>query len=805
MRAQRIPNLAFSLIFGVTALVLSFPLTTASQSPEPENPHLEQEEGNRRREWNLEWYGEEWSKIYRDQLYEISESQRVKHPQTLQLAESMRRATDFPAAAPGSSWHNLGPLDGGSDFDVTEFGQHFPLKLDAVDSGRVSQIVPHPLDGDTLFVVSAEGGLWKTTDAGAHWAPLSEGEPSLSLGAMAIDPDTPSILYLGLGDIEEDSFGGTGTGILKSTDRGQTWTKLKGQEQTQSNLGTSRAVTSIQVKPKNGSLVLVGTDAGLFRSTDEGESYQQVKLPAGSPKVVRDITWIEGSQWVLAVGNRLTSPAQGGANILLSTNDGESWEAAKGLGPRAEILRFSLAAGGPNHRRRLYALASATNGSLFDIFKSTNGGVDWTATNARTIAYQNPIDLRPGLSTLLGTQGGYNQMAIVNPQDPEIAYFGGQFNIVRTTDGGATYSILSDWQGDHGLPYVHADFHCATFDAKGRLWVGNDGGLALSSSPDLGRNWSTAENRGLTTHLVYAVGSSPSSREVIIAGMQDNGTRVRLGNTTNFPQRIYADGFGVLAHLHKGDVLLGSAYYTRILKSTNGGESFKGSTAGISEANNDRAAPFFTKLIPSPADATGDTVYTFVDKKVYRSTNFGDSWTPIDIVGLAGKIRNFNVAQSDELSLALVSDDGSVFISRNGGRSWQTTTGSLPKSSARLSYVSFNPFDPQILYVASVAPNKKATHLWKTIDGGASWAAIDKAANFPRGAPVNIVVGDPGDADTIYAGTHLGLYKSTDGGENWTRFGKGLPLVSVTDIYISPDSSLVRVATFGRGIWELAE
>jgi photosystem II stability/assembly factor-like uncharacterized protein len=615
---------------------------------------------------------------------------------------------------------------------------------------------------------------------------------------MAIDPKKPSILYLGLGDIEEGSFGGTGTGILKSTDGGLTWGEP-------AILGASRAVTSVLVSPENSSLILVGTDAGLFRSTDAGKSYTPVKLPTPNPKVVRDITWIAGSQWVLAVSNRLTSPAQGGANILVSMNDGLSWEAAKGLGQRSEIFRFSLAAGAPPHGKTLYSLAAATNGRLFDVFKSTNGGTDWTATAAMSIAYANPINGQPGLATLLGDQGGYNQMAIVDPQDPRTVYFGGQLNLVRTTDGGATYSILSDWQGDHGLPYIHADFHCAAFDLKGRLWVGNDGGLARSSAPDLGKNWSTAENRGLATHLVYAVGSSPAAREVIIAGMQDNGTRVRLGNTTNFPQRIYADGFGVLAHPLDSRILLGSAYYTRILKSTDGGRSFRGSAAGITEVNDDQATPFVTKLISSPSDPTGNTVYTFVDEKVYRSTSFGDSWAPIHVGGLAGRIRNLNVARSDGRFLALASDDGSVLLSRDRGISWQSATGSLPGSSGRLSSISFSPTDPQALYVASVAPSKNATHLWKSTDGGANWSAIDTAASFPHGVPVNVVIGDPGDADTLYAGTHLGLYKSTDGGENWSRFGLGLPLVSVTDIYVSPDSSLVRVATFGRGIWELVE
>ncbi|HEY3567957.1 MAG TPA: YCF48-related protein [Thermoanaerobaculia bacterium] len=296
-----------------------------------------------------------------------------------------------------------------------------------------------------------------------------------------------------------------------------------------------------------------------------------------------------------------------------------------------------------------------------------------------------------------------------------------------------------------------------------------------------------------------------TSRDIVTAGLQDNGTRVRSGSTAVFSQRIYADGFGTVVHPLNSDLLLGSAYFTRILKSSDGGKTFHGSYSGIIEANKNKLAPFFTRIIASPADSTGNTVYTFVDQKIYKSANFGDSWSPIKIENFTGSIRNLGVSASDSQSLALVSDDSSILLTTNGGISWKRAAGGLPRSQGRLSYISFNPTDSKTIYVSSVAPNINASHLWKSTDGGATWRAIDKAANFPQGVPINIVVGDPGDGQTIYAGTHLGLYKSTDGGENWTRFGFGLPLVSVTDIYISPDSSLVRVATFGRGIWQLTE
>jgi photosystem II stability/assembly factor-like uncharacterized protein len=790
---------ALGLAFG-GLLLLQVPPLPSPPDPQQTEPHaqnLDREDAVRRRQWDVEWYGDEWSPEYRQQLFEVGVSQRIKHANTFRLPESMRKATFLGAPAPGENWINLGPTDGGVDFQVTEQGKLYKYSISASDSGRPNQIVPHPLEPDTVFVVSAEGGLWKTEDGGGSWVVLTDALPSLALGSLAIDPVKPSILYLGLGDIQERTFGGTGTGMLKSVDGGKTWSDPLA-------LKDSNAVTTILVHPNNTAVVLAGTDKGLFRSDNSGTSYEPVSLPEGSPSTIRDITWIEGSRIILTAGSNFDfGNGAGGANILISEDSGVTWKEVKGLNDRDEIRRFSLAAA-PSNRLTVYALASSTSSELHEIYRSKDGGETWSSMNAQSAPYTNPIlDDRVKLGSILGGQGGYNQLVIVDPTNPDVVFFGGNLNLVKTTDGGTTYDLISDWLGEHDLPYVHADFHCAAFDVRGNLWIGNDGGLA--KSPDGGATWSTSVNKGLATHLAYSVSSSHKWRNLIIAGLQDNGTRIRVGNTTTFAQRIYADGFGALAHPTDKSLLLGSAYFTRILKSRDGGVTFHGSYQGILEANDNFAAPFNTRIIPWEGDTTGNTIYTFVNKLVYKSTDFGDTWKSIAVDGLAGKIRNFGVARSDGRALAVVASDRQVYLSKDGGDSWETAAGELPGNKGQLSYVSFSPSAANILFVSSVAPIADAHHLWRSTDSGASWEPIDTVANFPRKAPVNIVLGDPGDSETVYAGTHLGLYKSSDGGKNWKRFGFGLPLVSVTDLYIAPDSSLLRIATYGRGIWELTE
>jgi len=792
-------SVSTSWLVGLSLFAVSYlwaPLALLAESS------LGREQPGKRREWRRAWSGARWSQAYRRFVYGVALKHRWLHGKTLPLALSTIRGMALPRAAVGNHWINLGPTQGGPAFNVREGNDEWKLEIDANDSGRPNQIVLHPNEPSTLYLVTSGGGLWRTTDGGKTWNPLTDTLGSLSLGALAIDPAQPSVLYLGLGDVEENVFGGTGSGIVKSVDNGVTWGLPIA-------LGDSSAVISLVVHPKRSTLVLAGTDHGLFRSVDSGATYQAIPLPNGSPSAIRDISWIRDDTFLMTAGNNFSFGEGGGnAAILISSDGGGTWSTAAGLGDREPIRRFSLAIA-PSDHRIAYALASNTQGELHDLFVSSDGGRHWRAKNVQNTKYGNAFEDRQTFGTLMGGQGGYNQIAAVDPRRAQTVYFGGNFNIVKSTDAGDTFSIVSDWAGDAGLPYVHADFHCATFDRTNALWIGNDGGLARTI--DGGATWSTAENKGLATHLVYSLGSSSRDRDVVIAGFQDNGTRLRLEASGAFQQRIYADGFGAIVHPNDQKLLLGSVYNDRILKSTDGGITFHGSYAGISEAGTDQA-PFYTHLIPWSGDVAGNTVFTFSRDKLYRSSDFGDTWSPTPIPGLRGRLRNFAIAATDRNVLGVVTESnngatnnpGGLYLSKDGGTTWSPAA-NLPGNKGSLSYISFAPTRPETVYAASIAASASAHHLWRSDNSGQTWTPIDVAPNFPQGIPINVVVGDPGDAETIYAGTHLGLYKSTDSGTHWTRFGFGLPLVSVTDIYVTSDSSLLRVATYGRGIWELTQ
>ena len=717
-----------------------------------------------------QWWGE-WTPEFRTFLQNAAASERGRH---LNLMPKMAEEGIIQAAAPAvGNWINIGPTKA----DVIKNGG---TSLAKTDSGRPRTILVDPTNNQVLYLCTAGGGVWKTVNGGSSWTPITDSLGTLSCGYLAMDPVDSQTLYLGLGD----PFDGTGLGIVKSTDGGVTWSAPQ-------TLGTSRTIQSVVVSSNNRNIVMVATNTGLFRSTDAGQTYTQVASINAAWKCW-DLAWAGGSNYVLTAETDLANADGNTAGkIYRSTDEGATWTATTGVNSLA--TRISVASA-PSNRSTLFAMAGKTNATapasdLQGVYKSTDGGATWTLVTSPA-------------ANFLGGQSFYNHMIVIDRTNPSVVYLGGQLAMIKSTNGGSTWTTMTDWLAQNGKPYVHADFHCGAQDSNGNLFVGTDGGIFKSA--DGGVTFSDTPNIGITTHMIYSVGSSPAAPDAVIGGFQDNGTRVRSGATTTFNQYIGGDGFGSLMHPVNGSTMLGSLYYTRIQKSTNGGTTFTSAVTGITESNNTSSAPFITRLADGPADATGNTVYTYVNAKVYKSTNYAGSWTAMGTSGLPTTsfyIRNVAAAKSNGQVVGIVANGGKVYLTSNGGSSW-TTAAALPNNGSYTSSIAFDPTDYNTVYTSSVAPDATKSHLWKSSNLGGSWTAID-GGGFPAGVPVGIVKVDPSDRNIVYAGTHLGLYRSSDGGATWARWGNGLPLVNIMDLYISPDGSIVRVATYGRGFWEL--
>ena len=759
----------------------------------------EHDDANARRIARYQWYndsygkadfhkrqGGPWSATFQRHMNDAAAKERAKYQSTLPgTASTIQAVSDpiAPAAATGTTWVNIGP-------SKANYLQNGSYTLNKTDSGRVNSVIVDPNNNAVIYQAFSGGGVWKSTDGGVTWTPITETLGSLSVGTLEMDPTNSQTLYLGLGD----PFDGTGVGFVKSVDGGATWFNPV-------YLGSSTIIPDIEVVRSNPNIVLVATNAGLFRSVDAGASFSQVALSTGyaSAPYVWSLAWAGGSRYVLTLeGNPAATSGSTDGQIFVSADDGATWTKASGISTAAGVDRMTVVSA-PSNRAILYTTASNPSGDLTEIFKSVNAGASWTALGAAGKRYANANTEARTVGQLYNTQGWYNQATVISPTDPNTVYFGGALHLARTTDGGSTFRQVSNWLAQFSLPYVHADFHAGTW-AGGKIFIGTDGGLFVSS--DNGATWSDSMNVGISSHLIYQVGSSPAAPDAVIAGLQDNGTRVRVSNGTIYNQELGGDGFGCDINRSNGKTMLGTLYYTRIYKSTDGGLNFSSASTGITESNTSNA-PFITKLAAWEGDATGNTVFTYVNAKVYKSTNYATSWSALGTSGLPASglvIRGIGVAKSNANVIGLAANSGRVFLTNNGGASW-TQAATPPNQGLSMNDVAFDPTNPNTVYLTSVAPDGTKSHFWKSTNFGASWVAAE--AGLPAGVPVNAVVVDPQTSTTLYAATHLGVYRSTDAGATWARFGTGMPLVEVTDLYISPDSTLVRASTFGRSVWEL--
>jgi hypothetical protein len=742
-----------------------------------------------------DWYTEQrrprshteiWPHDYRAYLLDVARAERLRWPELMPGVKS-------PKVIGGSQWVSLGPTTAAT-------GPNGGGGSAVVDSGRINAIIP---DGTRLFVATAGGGVWRRE--GSAWTPLTETVGSLSVGTLAQDPTNHDRLYLGLGD----PFDGTGVGVLISTNGGDAWSDPI-------LLGNSMIIPQIVVDSSTPSIVLAATDQGLYRSTNSGASWSKVAISTGlaTGPFVWSIAQTGAHSFVLGLGENVAdSFLTNNGQVWYSTNDGASWTQSTGVAAQTAVGRITVASA-PSAPQTVYAMAadgsSSSSNDLYEIYKSTNGGQSWTALG---VANKTIKGGGGPMSGLTNGQAWYDLVVLVDPNNPSTVYFGGALNAVKTTDGGSTYTAISDWLGN-GAPYVHADFHAGAVDSSG-LYFGTDGGIFQSTNA--GASFSNSLNTGLVTHLLYSVCSTPAAPSVVLGGMQDNGTRLRSGTTSTFNEVMGGDGFGCAASRTSGQKLMGSYYWDSLQVSTNGGQTFNDATAGITEAGDQNNAPFDTKVVPWEGPAsTGNELYTFSFTKVYKTTSFGSSWTALPTNPVSGtiEIRNVGIAAANQSVIGVVASGGGVFLSKDGGATWATVANgkgtdatALPNSDRSLSYIHFDVSNANTVYVASVAPEASVNHLWKSTDFGAHWASID-GNGLPVGVPVNVIKSDPkppaGQAGKVlYAGTHMGVYRSMDGGATWARFGSGMPLVSVTDLYVSPDESIVRAASYGRGFWEL--
>ena len=634
----------------------------------------------------------------------------------------------------------------------------------------------------TIYVAAAGGGVWKTIDGGATWMPLTDTQATLSMGAIAVAPSNPNIIYAGTG---EGNGGNSnyGRGILVSADGGNKWILRPGPLAALDR----HTVSQIAIDPSDPhtAYAAVGDDSnnngygntGIWKTTDGGFTWTNTTATIDSRDSWSSIQIDPDNPSTLyaALGNKFSSSLNG---VYKSLDGGGSWSLLAG-DPNAGRIVIAIA---PSNSQVLYVAAATTrSGALYKIMRSDNGGASFT-------------DLTSGTPNYMGSQGWFDTTLIVDPSDSASVYAGGQKSILRSTNGGVNWTNISFGGGSHSTS-PHVNHHAVAFDAIGKLLDGNGGGIYRLDDATI-PSWSNL-NGNLQTMQFESIGLHPTNPNIAIGGSLGNGTGIFNGNLLWTETDGGNGGMATFSKTnekrvyHQIPVLFGDVSFFR--RSDDGGFTWTTKTSISVDAINQNFyhAPF----VVDPGN--GDHVL-FGTNRIWETTNGDDAWTPISSVGSNGwnppnaNVDAIGLAASDPNTIYAAAA-GSVFVSSNHGATWtqRTLFGVLD--------LQVDPTNSLIAYAVNFVYDV-AGHVFRTIDGGLNWADI--SGNLPK-LPVWSLQIDPAAPGTLYVGTDDGVYVTVDFGSFWSRFGEGLPHVQVYQIELNTNLKILGAGTHGRGMWEI--
>jgi sugar lactone lactonase YvrE len=716
--------------------------------------------------------------------------------------------------------------------------------------GRATALATTP-DG-TWFAGTADGGVWRSTNRGQRWTPVFDSMPTLSIGALAVDPVGGS-LWVGTGEanLSQDSY--AGTGVYRSTNEGASFRRV-GDDSSGSNPLTSRTVFRIAFDQSGNAYA--ATDNGLFRYAAATGVWTEVLDPAGPTdfppydQQVTDVAIQPGSAGkvvIAAIGWHGPGNTQNNG-FYQSTNGGITFSQVTPAGDinTSDIGRttFAYSADGS----KLYSIVqspsmlTAGNESVLQgIFVSSGSPASltgpWTKIGDEAKLAASGSALPVGSGYGVGVQAWYNQDLVVDPSNPNHVYAGLE-EVFETTNGGGTWVTASPYWNytlacettTAGCPNTtHPDQH-AMMIANGKIVIGNDGGVytrPLSDTQQYG-DW-TDLNATLRSWQYYdaRAGKLGGHATAVWGGLQDNGTSVLSTGSSQMAEPAGGDGFDVIVDPQNANNMVGEYTDGTMYSSTDGGHTFADAvsptcaaqaTVGLTPRPDcDPAARFVTPLVPDQQNKNvwltgGQDVWVTTAGWNTSCTDSACSWKAVYDTGAGHAVTALSSARGGSIIYAAWvaggGNPGPAFasgIATNYGGTWhEVNMTGLP--NRYIAGVTVDPANPAHAYAVfngysrRFVPGGGVGHVFETTNGGQSWTDI--SGNLPDVASDALVLSH----DKLALGTDQGVFTAAEGrgsSTTWSRLGSGLPNAAVDDLTPGPDG-YIYAATHGRGVWRIA-
>jgi PKD repeat protein len=644
--------------------------------------------------------------------------------------------------------------------------------------GRLKSVVVDPRDENVLYVAAASGGVWKSTDAGGSWRSLTDQADSLSSGSLLLEPGHPDTIYWGTGEGTYNVDQLPGTGVYKSTDAGESWTKAGAIVTKPTRISRVEGLATSPVT------ILAATENGIYRSTDGAASWGRT-LQGEATDVVAE-AGSSTNVWV-AIGDTYGDAKNG---VYRSTDSGATFRklinAPSGCG-RIDLGVSRNAASAGTTYAGCADPSDANFGHSLGVFKTTDFGESWTKLAKAPDYCAHPT----------AGQCWYDNVVLNDPFADGTVWLGG-IDVYRSTDGGGTFAQVSNWAAGDSRLYAHADHHDLVRTPSGVIWSANDGGLARST--DGGATWED-RSRGLVTTQFYAVAQHPTAEAPIIGGFQDNGSIRSLGDPYAWDAVLGGDGAYCAIDPVDPRYAYASIYYLDIRRSQNGGASFPyGGTSGISKSERESRALFIAPFAIDPVRTERLLAGTY---RVYLSTNRATGWVVASgdlTLSTSGSISALAFAASDATIAWAGTEAGRLWKSTNIGSvdSWVQVDKSPLPLAGYIKRIAIDPTDANHVWVSY--NNSGSSLVFRTTDGGTTWTNV--TGSLPS-APTSGIAIDPANPSRVWVGNDVGVFYTENAGLKWFRYGAGLPLARVDELIFHPTLRRLRAATHGRGLFEI--